>query len=252
MTITVDDWQSEDDTLPARHQRRILVLPDKESSRDDQFPARSDDIPSLLYRSVISWQRQYVGGVFVDLDGTSAERLVTLRALERAGCTLQAVHFHRLADVPGSAALATLVDCLLEGIETPGSADGADLTAVTGMLLVGATDVVAPGGRVGTGDIAAARIVARTANRLLGDDFFPLPQLRTVHDMHGKATPTAQAEALRDAESVDAIALVRLLAEGNELLAWECEDRTGLLRAALHHLKDDLHSPRLLSGETGE
>ncbi|WP_328971717.1 hypothetical protein [Streptomyces sp. NBC_00239] len=152
------------ESLPSRHQRRILICAEPE-------PAGHPYGQPGLHPAAARWQRQYVGGVYVRVPGgTGPQQRAAVARFTAAGCTLQATHFYRPADVPALAPLARLLETLPVG-------DGFDPLRVAELLVLGATDVVGPYPQQ---DLAAARAAVSYVNDRLGDNWLALPMVTRV------------------------------------------------------------------------
>ncbi|MFD3327300.1 hypothetical protein [Streptomyces sp. NPDC058701] len=147
------------DPLPSRHQRRILISAGPDGAG-----------PAGLQRAAARWQRQYVGGVYVRVPGDAARQSATVSEFTAAGCTLQAIHFYRPADVPTLSLLARHIDAL------PLDAEFDPLRAAE-LVLLGATDVV---GLYPQRDMDAARSAAAYVNSRLGEGALALPLVTRV------------------------------------------------------------------------
>ena len=137
-----------------------------------------------------------------------------------AGCSPQGTHFYRPADVPALAALARWVEDLHPGGEF-------DASRVAELLMIGATDVVGP---YPPEDVAVARAVATTANRLLGDEWLARPERRDA--VHGLA-PSHEQETAEPGSPAEAD-LADIFADTAHALGAECESRLALLEELRH------------------
>lgn len=152
--------------LPSRHQRRILICAG-EPGADAHAGGHTD-----VYAATARWQRQYVGGVYVRLSGTPEQQRAVVARFTAAGCTLQATHFYRPADVRALASLARQLEAL--PVEVLPAEGGFEPGRVAELLMVGATDVVGPYPQRYT---AAARAAASFVNERLGEAWLALPMV---------------------------------------------------------------------------
>ncbi|MFE1803883.1 hypothetical protein [Streptomyces sp. NPDC059533] len=160
--------------LPSRHQRRILVCVGE--------PGAGGHADADVYAATARWQRQYVGGVYVRLSGTIEQQRAVVARFAAAGCTLQATHFYRPADVRALASLARQLEALpvedasaeVLSAEVPPSEGGFESGRVAELLMVGATDVVGP---YPQRYMAAARAAASFVNDRLGEAWLALPMV---------------------------------------------------------------------------
>ncbi|MER7464221.1 hypothetical protein [Streptomyces sp. NPDC097981] len=157
--------------LPSRHQRRILIC-----VGEPEAGGHTGGHPDV-YAATARWQRQYVGGVYVRLSGTPEQQRAVVARFIAAGCTLQATHFYRPADVRALASLARQLEAL------PAEALPAEVVLTEGeferwrvaeLLMVGATDVVGP---YPQRYMAAARAAASFVNDRLGEAWLALPMV---------------------------------------------------------------------------
>ncbi|MFI8503387.1 hypothetical protein ACIGFK_33475 [Streptomyces sp. NPDC085524] len=152
--------------LPSRHQRRILIC-----VGEPEAGGHAGGHPDV-YAATARWQRQYVGGVYVRLSGTPEQQHHVVDRFTAAGCTLQATHFYRAADVRALASLARQLEALpAEVVTFEGEFES---RGIAELLMVGATDVVGP---YPQRYMAAARAAASYVNDRLGEAWLALPMV---------------------------------------------------------------------------
>ncbi|WP_330333389.1 hypothetical protein OHS33_29175 [Streptomyces sp. NBC_00536] len=170
-------------SLPSRHQRRILICVGEPEAvghaggRGGHAGGHPD-----VYAATARWQRQYVGGVYVRVTGTPERQRAVVARFTAAGCTLQATHFYRPADVGALASLARQLQTLPAEVlaaevlaaEVPAAEGEFDPVRVAELLMVGATDVVGP---YPQRYMAAARAAASFVNDRLGEAWLALPMV---------------------------------------------------------------------------
>ncbi|MFJ7209628.1 hypothetical protein ACIQWR_39615 [Streptomyces sp. NPDC098789] len=152
--------------LPSRHQRRILICVGEPEA------GGHPDVCAAAAR----WQRQYVGGVYVRVPGAPEQQRSVVARFTAAGCTLQATHFYRPADVGALASLAHQLEAVATAYPSafPSTHGEFDSVRVAELLMVGATDVVGP---YPQRHMAAARAAASFVNDRLGEAWLALPMV---------------------------------------------------------------------------